>query len=1576
MDTGDNGLCSILQEKKMWNGENASNRQATGGCKDRCLVCSVCNKFSSKKVNVMQHLLANHNAGNELLGGAELSPNVPSLARKPFDYLRTLTEARCAQNLRQIEKVTFMSDSFALKENCNDLKHGNLAEMLEQYAARQDANESFTARSPTLEKQQQQYAPTLSCPLCAEAFLDQATVETHVLRVHNIKMDGLNRLLKLVDTSQFLKTTNGKQQPTSNSSSPVEKPGSPHSPAGGAKEGSVSPGVPSIRCSYCKAPFDTMVDLKIHCNESSHFRRSADSDDLACFLHDCKDAFDNLADLNQHFKASHLNFLISEHHTYRYRCKQCPFAFKTHEKLSRHLFYHSLRESTKCFYCDHHFKNIHSLTAHIAEKHPQEALQSGKPSPPGIASPDASILFFKDLKRKMLNNQQQQQQRNGLSPRSDRSGGRDARDSVDEDRLSEKSVSSKSSSFYYDKSLDGSGTSEGRYTCTDCQFTFTDSGALERHLATACHMPRDDKASPDSLAASLMSSLAKHHQQQQQQQQQVQQQQQQSQHNQQSLTTTSSSSSSNTQMSSLFYDIKSEKFTNPNRPFKCTICMESFTQKNILLVHYNSVSHLNKLKKLKAEKGFAQMFTGSLLGADIGGTADGCTDRGKNSPSPTVPFGEKAATPFSMPSFAEGCAGGATSGGGGGEKRKEVGDEKESARKKFKCDICNVAYTQGSTLDIHMRSVLHQTRACRLQERSLFTGQSNTAQQQQAQQSSPQGGEGKKKSEFPLIHPIPESHDQSPNMLDEVSMRKLKSPSEQAQQQQQQQQQQQLHQQQALGPLFCGVPVGGGGPDKPEICVCECCYQVFPGKLMLETHLELSPECLTHRKKLLDNAAGLPDQGGPLGFPTDGGFQHHQALSELAKVNALTGGFDLGAPGEAAALLGAKSLVPTMDPAATAAAAAAAANLMDPSFLKNASLLQFAATDPTSKLNPNALNVLNFMHFHHLMSLSYLNLAPQLSFGGVPPKVGAGDPTKPDGSPGTGGLGDPGTKGGKASSGASVVLPPVSLNGKPLDLNLLPHGLDPKLAAQSPQQLGQQPGLGQQQAQQQQQQPCTQKRARTRITDEQLRILRSHFDINNSPSEESIQEMSLKANLPQKVVKHWFRNTLFKERQRNKDSPYNFSIPPSTKLNVEEYERTGEAKVTDLETSFKSSTDVGGSLSQENSCSQGSTDMSKALNEAMKQNLSKSLLESLSKHQSATGQDLVGAAAAFHLNKSLFPDTFGGGGGGGGGVGGVVGGPDFSGADTVVGSVSDYFQRAAADAVALGAAVGGGPGSVGGPLSLSMGGTGVGGGGNGGSIVTGNGGGGGGGNGGGGGGKKKKIKSESSNDSPTPADLQLDSSNSSPMPMRPPSAISLKKHMATPPTLVVGEEMKIPSPIESPVISPPGSMGLHALPPQTQPITCSNGKRANRTRFTDYQIKVLQEFFENNSYPKDSDLEYLSKLLMLSPRVIVVWFQNARQKQRKIYENQPNPTFESDEKKAININYTCKKCNLVFQRYYELIRHQKNHCFKEESNKRSAKAQLAAAQIAHSFTSGSEDSDSSLDVSRREFQPRENDCPF
>ena len=73
--------------------------------------------------------------------------------------------------------------------------------------------------------------------------------------------------------------------------------------------------------------------------------------------------------------------------------------------------------------------------------------------------------------------------------------------------------------------------------------------------------------------------------------------------------------------------------------------------------------------------------------------------------------------------------------------------------------------------------------------------------------------------------------------------------------------------------------------------------------------------------------------------------------------------------------------------------------------------------------------------------------------------------------------------------------------------------------------------------------------------------MRSYFNINNPPNDETITEIINKTELDKKTVKHWFRNTLFKERQRCKDSPYNFNIPPETSLNIEEYEKTGKIEV-------------------------------------------------------------------------------------------------------------------------------------------------------------------------------------------------------------------------------------------------------------------------------------------------------------------------------------------------------------------------------------------------------------------------------
>uniref|UniRef100_A0A3B3UQJ4 Zinc finger homeobox protein 3 n=1 Tax=Poecilia latipinna TaxID=48699 RepID=A0A3B3UQJ4_9TELE len=126
--------------------------------------------------------------------------------------------------------------------------------------------------------------------------------------------------------------------------------------------------------------------------------------------------------------------------------------------------------------------------------------------------------------------------------------------------------------------------------------------------------------------------------------------------------------------------------------------------------------------------------------------------------------------------------------------------------------------------------------------------------------------------------------------------------------------------------------------------------------------------------------------------------------------------------------------------------------------------------------------------------------------------------------------------------------------------------------------------------------------------------------------------------------------------------------------------------------------------------------------------------------------------------------------------------------------------------------------------------------------------------------------------------------------------------------------------------------------PEPQKHELYGSKRSSRTRFTDYQLRVLQDFFDANAYPKDDEFEQLSNLLSLPTRVIVVWFQNARQKARKNYENQGDGAKDGERRelsndryiRTSNLNYQCKKCSLVFQRIFDLIKHQKKLCYKDE----------------------------------------------
>ena len=68
--------------------------------------------------------------------------------------------------------------------------------------------------------------------------------------------------------------------------------------------------------------------------------------------------------------------------------------------------------------------------------------------------------------------------------------------------------------------------------------------------------------------------------------------------------------------------------------------------------------------------------------------------------------------------------------------------------------------------------------------------------------------------------------------------------------------------------------------------------------------------------------------------------------------------------------------------------------------------------------------------------------------------------------------------------------------------------------------------------------------------------------------------------------------------------------------------------------------------------------------------------------------------------------------------------------------------------------------------------------------------------------------------------------------------------------------------------------------------TLSDQSLQKRARFTEGQIRVLEQSFKKNAYPKKNEIERLSNWLEMSPKVIGVWFQNARQRAHKVTEDE------------------------------------------------------------------------------------------
>lgn len=356
---------------------------------------------------------------------------------------------------------------------------------------------------------------SVMCPLCQENFTERKTLEMHVMNVHSVNAEGLNRLLQLVDTSHWL---NNKKSPTA------------------------SPG--DYECLVCSDTLKSMNDLLMHATDHQHFSISG-MNQFCCLLKTCHQKFTTETQVQQHFRAAHLNIVISERHVYKYRCPMCPLAFKTEEKLSNHFMYHSMRDATKCSICSRNFRSTTSLQRHIEQVHSAQ---------PAV-----------DLNKSVVS------------------------ELTDDERMQ---------------------------TPNDDSLMSNDE---------------DESEMPDAKRFKAINRSEK-----------------------------------------VTANYSLEKYHDPNRPYKCEDCYESFTQANILAVHKNSVSHLHRVKKKQGET-----HSGSstpALGASPNQICGVDFDRR------SVDFDRKSID-FEMEinNTIE------------GSKRKLSSDnDYDSPKKRFKCDICKV----------------------------------------------------------------------------------------------------------------------------------------------------------------------------------------------------------------------------------------------------------------------------------------------------------------------------------------------------------------------------------------------------------------------------------------------------------------------------------------------------------------------------------------------------------------------------------------------------------------------------------------------------------------------------------------------------------------------------------------------------------------------------------------------------------------------------------------------------------------------------------------------------------------------
>jgi AT-binding transcription factor 1 len=267
-----------------------------------------------------------------------------------------------------------------LTQHSNSVLSGSSSSSRERERLRDNSASAAHRNSISPDAKPEVNSEGMACPLCQDMCTNRTTLEAHVMQVHSVNSEGLQRLILLVNQSHWLNNSSSRSSANNVSSNSDMRSDSNDDVKDNKSESESvledASDSDEFRCHTCSKCFRNLDDLCHHQNELGHLeiKQTPHGPGYLCTKKGCNQYFPTAPSLQMHFREIHARgkqatAVSDKHRVYSHRCPRCAYSYTSELKLRLHYNYHIIRDASKCCLCGRSFRSLAALQKHVETSH-------------------------------------------------------------------------------------------------------------------------------------------------------------------------------------------------------------------------------------------------------------------------------------------------------------------------------------------------------------------------------------------------------------------------------------------------------------------------------------------------------------------------------------------------------------------------------------------------------------------------------------------------------------------------------------------------------------------------------------------------------------------------------------------------------------------------------------------------------------------------------------------------------------------------------------------------------------------------------------------------------------------------------------------------------------------------------------------------------------------------------------------------------------------------------------------------------------------------------------------------------